>query len=148
MPIEERLGSVADVMQWHDHIPFQYEYTAGIAGEMFLRGLIEGRILAGYCPRCKEYSLPPRIYCVRCYGEIKKFVKAGPVGRVAAISTTGRGGSGERTYAFVTFKGVRGGIIHRLIGKARAGTEVVPRFRPRSERRGSILDIQGFESKR
>ena len=148
MPIEERLGSVAEVMQWVDHIPLHYKYTAGVAGERFLRGLMEGRILAGYCPSCDEYSLPPRIYCVRCYGEITRFAKVGPVGKVSAVTTSSRGKSNEQSYVFVTFKGVRGGIVHRLLGKARAGTAVVPRFRPKSERTGSILDIQGFESKR
>ena len=148
MPIEERLESVADVMQWADHIPLHYEYTAGVAGERFLRGLMEGRSLAGYCPSCNEYSLPPRIYCVRCYGEITRFAKVGPVGKVSAVTTSRRGKSDEQSYVFVTFKGVRGGIVHRLLGRARAGTEVVPSFRPKSERTGSILDIQGFESKR
>ena len=148
MPIGERLESVADVTQWADHIPLHYEYTAGIAGERFLRGLMEGRILAGYCPRCEECSLPPRIYCVNCYGEIRRYVKVGPVGKVSAVTSSGQGSQDERSYVFVTFEGVRGGIIHRLLGRARSGTEVVARFRPRSERTGSILDIQGFESKR
>ena len=58
MPIGERIESVEDVMQWTDTIPFHYEYTAGVAGEKFLRGLIEGKILAGYCPSCEESSLP------------------------------------------------------------------------------------------
>ncbi|MGD0638039.1 MAG: zinc ribbon domain-containing protein, partial [Nitrososphaerales archaeon] len=121
---------------------------AGVAGETFLRGLIEGKILAGYCPSCKKYSLPPRIYCVSCYGEIKKFSKVGPTGKVSAVTTSSRGKPDEQTYVYVTFTGVQGGIVHRLLGKARAGTAVVPRFRPKSERTGSILDIQGFESKR
>jgi len=135
-------------MQWTDGIPLHYEYTAGVAGEKFLRGLKDGRILAGYCPNCKEVSLPPRIYCVKCYGRITKYVRVAPVGKVTAVSSAGRDEAGELKFAFITFKGIRGGMIHRLLGKARAGSEVVPRFKPRSERTGSILDIQGFESKR
>lgn len=138
---------MAEVDQWKDSIPFQYEYTAGVAGEKFLRGLKEGKILAGYCPDCREKSLPARIYCVKCYREITEYVKVGPAGRVKAITRSGKGRKETTTLVFVTFKDVRGGIIHRLIGKGRAGTEVVPRFKPRSERTGSILDIQGFESK-
>jgi len=146
--MEERIESVADVRQWADIIPFQYEYTAGVAGEKFLRGLMDGKILAGYCPNCKESSLPARIYCVKCYGEITKLVKVGPVGKVRAVTSAGKQNTGGQTFVFVTFDGVRGGIIHKLLGNARAGSEVVPRFKPRSERTGSILDIQGFESRR
>jgi len=135
-------------MQWTDGIPLHYEYTAGVAGEKFLRGLKSGKILAGYCPNCREVSLPPRIYCVRCYGKITKYVKVDPVARVAAITSTGRDGVEGSKFAFIKFKGVSGGMIHRLIGKARVGNKVTPLFKPRSERKGSILDIQGFESKR
>jgi uncharacterized OB-fold protein len=148
MPIEERIDSVADVRQWTDSIPFQYEYTAGVAGEKFLRGLISGKLMAGYCPSCKESSLPARIYCVRCYGEITKYVKVGPVGKVKAVTSAKNGSGDALAFVYVTFKDVRGGIVHRLLGKARAGSEVVPKFKPRSERTGSILDIQGFESRR
>ncbi|MDA4114368.1 MAG: zinc ribbon domain-containing protein [Thaumarchaeota archaeon] len=143
MPIEERIESVADIRQWTDTIPFQYEYTAGVAGERFLRGLMDGKILAGYCPGCNESSLPARIYCVRCYGGITEYVEVEPVGKVRAVTS-----AKQDAFAFVTFKDVRGGLVHRLLDRARAGTEVVPRFRPRSERTGSILDLQGFESRR
>src|SRR5580692_9852218 len=146
MPIEERIESVADVRQWIDRIPFQYEYTAGVAGEKFLRGLMDGKILAGYCPGCKESSLPARIYCVRCYGGITEYVEVGPVAKVRAVTHAKQEGS--PAFAFVTFKDVRGGLVHRLLDRARAGSEVAPRFRPRSERTGSILDLQGFESRR
>ena len=148
MPIRERLEDVAEVRQWSDVIPFHYEYTAGVAGEKFLRGLMEGKILAGYCPVCKEAFLPARIYCVVCYGEITKFVRVGPVGRVRALTRSGKGEGGGGAFAFVTFDGVRGGMVHRLLGRARAGSEVVARFRPAMERTGSVLDIQGFEPKR
>jgi uncharacterized protein len=143
----ETLESVSEVRQWNDTIPFHYEYTAGIAGEKFLRGLMAGKILAGFCPACKELSLPARIYCVRCYGAITKYVKVGPVGKVKAMTKVGDGGEGSTTFVYVTFEGVRGGMIHRLLGRARVGSHVSPRFRPKSQRTGSILDIQGFALK-
>jgi uncharacterized protein len=142
---------VEEIRQWTDVIPFHYEYTAGVAGEKFLRGLMEGEILAGYCSACKETSLPPRIYCVKCYGEIRKYLRVRPPGRVAAITSTSIGQGGERleepvTFAYVTFQGVAGGILHRIVGKARVGSAVKPRFRKKRDRRGSILDIEGFET--
>jgi hypothetical protein len=147
LAIGESLGSVAEVTQWRDGIPLQYEYTAGVAGEKFLRGLMSGKILAGFCPACKERSLPARIYCVRCYGAITKYVKVGPVGKVKAITRGREGGGSPTAFVYVTFDGVRGGMIHRLLGKGRVGSQVVPRFRPKAQRTGSILDIQGFELK-
>src|SRR5271166_4166505 len=86
MPIGERAESVSEIGQWQGSIPLQYEYTAGVAGEMFLRGLMQGKILAGYCPRCDESALPLRMYCTSCYGEITKAVRVGPIGRVGAVS--------------------------------------------------------------
>ncbi len=133
-----------------DSIPLHYEYTAGVAGERFLRGLKAGRILAGYCSNCKEASLPPRIYCVKCFGEIRRFIRVRPIGRVAAMTRTLIGQDGARleqqvTFAYVTFDGVAGGILHRVIGRARVGSRVKPRFRKRGDRKGSILDLEGFE---
>lgn len=138
-----------------DAIPLHYEYTAGVAGEAFLRGLMDGKILATYCPNCKRASLPARIYCVDCYGETsKKPVRAGPVGVVRAITKLGPDGAdrgqGEEddagfTFVFVEFPGVSGGMVHRALGKVRAGTRVRPRFKPRAQRAGSITDIVGFE---
>jgi len=146
LTLADQLGSTSEARAWADTIPLLYEYTAGVAGERFLRGLMTGRILAGYCETCKEASLPARIYCVNCYGEIKKFVRVGPAGRISAISRPGK--DGGPTFAYVTFQGVRGGMIHRLLGRGRAGSEVVPRFLPKGQRKGSINDIQGFELKR
>jgi hypothetical protein len=34
------------ILAWKDGIPLHYEYTAGTAGEAFLRGLKVGRIVA------------------------------------------------------------------------------------------------------
>ncbi|MDA4135873.1 MAG: cobalt transporter ApaG [Thaumarchaeota archaeon] len=145
MPMTERLDDVTEVRQWVDSIPFHYEYTAGVAGEKFLRGLIDGKILAAYCPNCKEAALPARMYCVDCYGETTKLIRVDQVGVVKAITRTG-GGAGERVaFAFIEFPEVKGGIVHRLIGSARAGSRVKAKFRPKLERTGAISDVLGFE---
>ena len=126
MPITERLDDVTEALRWTDSIPLHYEYTAGVAGEAFLRGLMEGRLLAGYCPNCKIAALPARMYCVDCYSRTSKFVRAGPAGVVKAL-TRRTADSGEKvTLAFIEFPGVRGGMIHTLIGEARAGSRVQP----------------------
>ncbi len=129
-------------------IPFRYEYTAGVAGEKFLRGLMEGQILAGYCAGCRKTSLPARMYCIECYSPIDRYVRAGPVGVVKAI-TRGTGASGvPETFAFVEFPGIAGGMVHRLLGRARVGSKVKASYKPKRERKGAVSDILGFERPR
>ena len=143
MPITERMNSSDSVRQWAGVIALQYEYTAGVAGQRFLAGLRDGKILGGRCDRCDVNFLPPKIFCVRCFERVDRFVKVPAVGRVAARS--GGGGAGIR-FAFVKFEGVEGGLTHRVVGSApRVGAPVRVRFKPKSQRKGSILDIQGFE---
>jgi uncharacterized protein len=145
LPITERLDDSTGVRSWLDSIPFHYEYTAGVAGERFLRGLIEGKILAGYCTSCDKAALPARMYCVGCYSQIGRYVRAGPVGVVKAV-TRRVGASGEpEAFAFVEFPGVSGGILHRLLGRARVGSSVKARYKPKPERTGAISDVLGFE---
>jgi uncharacterized protein len=145
VPMTERLDDVTEARRWVDAIPFHYEYTAGVAGEAFLRGLMAGRILAGYCPKCRTAALPARMYCVDCYSPTTKFKRAGPAGTVRAMARM-VGDSGEVVkFAFIEFPDVRGGIIHRLIGNARVGSRVRPRFKQRKERTGAISDVLGFE---
>lgn len=145
MPITERLEKATDALRWEDKIPFHYEYTAGVAGDRFLRGVMKGRIVAGYCNSCKKASLPARIYCVECYGPIRRFVRVEQPGRVKAITRTGASGD---VFGYVVFPRVRGGIVHRLIGDAEAGDRVFPRFKPRRERVGAVSDLLGFEKAR
>jgi len=132
-----------------------YIYTSGIAGETFFKALRdEGRILAVHCPVCKTNQLPPRMFCEGCFTELKDFVDVPSEGRVAAVTVSrvdrrGKPVPAPEVYAFVTFKGIqKGGLIHRLLvvpEKAKPGLAVRPRLRPKEARRGTILDIEGFE---
>jgi len=138
--------STGGIVAWKDRIPLAYEYTAGVAGEAFLRGLREGRILASKCGRCGDLRLPPRSYCVVCGGRTRVDVEVVHCGRLSAVSKGG-GPSGE-AFVFVVFAGVSGGLLHRAAKGRRApreGEPVRPRFEPQEARRGSILDVAGFE---
>lgn len=135
---------------WKDKIPLRYEYTAGVAGEKFLRGLQEGRLLASVCPKCRKKYLPPKVYCVDCFEKTGNFREVGPVGTVSALSESHVEFDGTRRatplmFAFITFKGASGGIVHRVSGRGVAvGSSVVPRFKPKTRRVGSLLDIEEF----
>ena len=145
MPITERLDDVIKARRWVDSIPLHYEYTAGVVGEKFLRGLMDGRILAAYCPNCDRAALPARMYCVDCYGQTTKLVAAGPVGLVKAVTRAVGEEDETSVFAFIEFPKVKGGIVHKLIGNARRGSKVTAKFKPRRERTGAISDVLGFE---
>ncbi len=150
MSLKDRITSVERLRSWTDQIPLHYEYTAGVAGEKFLRGLREGRVLASECPSCGNRYVPPKTYCIDCYVEIKRFRQVGPEGVVAALAESSVGFEGNRlvkpkTFAFVVFKGVTGGLIHVVAGTGlEIGSKVVPKFRAPAKRQGTILDIEAF----
>jgi uncharacterized protein len=146
------------ILAWKDGIPLHYEYTAGAAGEAFLRGLKQGRILASKCGTCGEVRLPPRTYCLQCYGRTRMDVELLHFGRIGALSTAHLGAGGAKlasrsrtTFGFVTFEGARGGLVHRILHQGRSdprvGDPVRPLFVPANKRTGSILDLDGFRTK-
>jgi uncharacterized OB-fold protein len=145
------------IVAWKDGIPLQYEYTAGVAGEAFLRALAQGRIVASKCVTCGDVRVPPRTYCLECQGRTRIDVELFQSGAIAALSTAFLANDGATltarsriTFGFVTFEGVSGGLIHRILSEGRSepgiGDPVMPLFLPREERKGSILDLKGFRT--
>jgi hypothetical protein len=141
----ERITRVDRLRSWTDQIPFHYEYTAGVAGERFLRGVKEGKILAAECPSCGKSYLPPKMYCVNCFVATEKYREVGPTGVVSAVTESHVGFDGRRLnkpqqFVFVRFKGVTGGLVQRGEG-LRKGDRASARFRPESRRKGSLRDF-------
>jgi uncharacterized OB-fold protein len=145
------------VVAWKDGIPLRYEYTAGVAGEVFLRALAQGRIVASKCTTCGDVRVPPRTYCLECQGRTRIDVELFQSGGIAALSTTFLARDGTKpkerspiTFGFVTFEGVSGGLIHRILSGGRRepgiGDPVMPLFLPHEKRKGSILDLKGFRT--
>ena len=110
-------------------------------------------MLASRCTACKLDYLPPRLFCEDCFAELTEFVDVPKAGRVAALTTahmdrTGAQLSHPQVWAFVTFDGIRGGLVHRLLvppDQARAGLAVRAKLKPQDARTGTIADIEGFE---
>ncbi|MDV3277332.1 MAG: Zn-ribbon domain-containing OB-fold protein [Nitrososphaerales archaeon] len=148
--MDERITGVDQMRSWTDKIPLRYEYTAGVAGEKFLRGLQHGKILAATCEKCGKSYLPPKMYCVDCFSPISKFEDVGSEGRIGALTESWVDFDGRRTkepsmFAFVTFKGVIGGLVHRVNGKGlKVGSKVLAQFAPEPKRTGSLTDIEWF----
>ena len=142
---------------WEGNLEADYIYTSGIAGERFFVTLRdEGRLLAARCTACDLDYLPPRLFCEDCFAELADFVDVPRVGRVAAVTVAhvdrrGKRLSQAQVWAFVTFRGIRGGLVHRLLvppDRAKVGTAVRARLKPKAARVGAITDIEGFEPDR
>lgn len=144
---------------WAGDIPVTNLYTAGIAGERFLREIQEkGRLVGTRCTTCNLVYLPARLYCERCFARLdQNWMEVPRTGRVhtwtvARIDLDGKPLKEPTPVAMVTFEGVHGGILHKLIGVApeaiKAGMVVEPVFVDRKKRKGSILDIAGFRPAR
>ena len=67
-----------------------------------------------------------------------------------SLSTAKAEDGSRTTFGWVTFEGVSGGLLHRIVRQGRStprvGDVVRALFLPAGERTGSILDIEGFRT--
>ncbi len=56
-------------------------------GDVFVAGLVEGRLLASRCASCGEQSFPPRADCVVCRSGDLEWVEISGRGRVSSFTT-------------------------------------------------------------
>ena len=150
----EHIERVDQLGQWPGEMPVSFLYTVGVAGERFLREIMDkGRFLGSRCPDCRYTYLPPRLYCERCFAELTDWVEVGPRGTVEALTVAHLGLDGEplaepQTFALIRLDGADGLLLHRIKAPAaeelELGATVEPVFQPRAARKGSILDIQHF----
>jgi uncharacterized OB-fold protein len=155
MPILEKVDRFADARAWYGEIPIGSLYTAGVAGERFLRALKdEGRLLATHCEQCDFTYLPPALFCERCFVELTDWVEVGPQAEVLTftVMTVKPDGSPlehPAVVAFVQPDGADGGLLHYLgdvdPAQVEIGMRVMPVYKPSAERQGSILDITHFK---
>lgn len=131
--------------------PVHFRYTAGLAGERFLREIKDnGRLVAARCPKCDLNYLPPRIYCERCMSKLEEYATLENTGTVDSFTVCRKDSDGKdlpqpTTVAFVRFQSAHGGLVHKAKGQVSVGDKVRVVFREKSKRTGSILDIDYFE---
>jgi hypothetical protein len=138
---------------WLDEMPVSSRYTAGLAGERFLRALKEEGVIYGTrCQSCEITYVPARLFCERCMGELSEWVDMGIQGEVHTFTLVFENlDGGLKDYpeivAFIRFGD--GGLVHRLgavsLEEVHIGMPVEAVFRPPQEREGSILDIAYFK---
>lgn len=153
MTFLERTTDPRRFRHWEGNLEADYIYTSGVAGERFFVALRdEGRLLASRCTTCGLDYLPPRIFCEDCFSELTEFVDVPRDGRVSAttvahVDREGRRLARPEVWALVTFRGVRGGLVHRLLvapDRVRVGLAVRAKLKPKGARVGAITDIEGF----
>jgi hypothetical protein len=154
MATTEKMSKTTTPTYWEGEIPVNYVYTYGLAGEAFFRGIKDkGTFLGTRCDECDVTFVPPKIYCDRCFAELKKFEDVGTVGYVDTFTVSFRNMDGSekdrpRILAMIKIEGTDGGIIHYLEGisieEVALGLPVQAIFKPKSQRTGSMDDIIGF----
>jgi uncharacterized protein len=147
----EKVSNNAEIRTWRDHIPLEWKYTAGVAGERFLQLLKQGTIQASVCRSCGKSFLPPKIFCKDCFVQLTEW-KEVPDDSGSIYSFTrvisNSDDSGAQTIVLVKFDGVEGGLVGRFKAgreEPRIGMKVKPVFKKKDQRKGELSDIEHFE---
>ena len=154
MSILEKVDKLHHAVAWRGDIPITSRYTAGIAGEKFLRTIKEeARILGTRCGACGLTYVPATTFCERCFAELDEWVEVASQGTVFTYTVLYRDLDEKRLdppaiLAYVKLEGSDGGLVHYL-GETdpeavHIGMAVEAVFKDAAEREGSILDIAYF----
>lgn len=151
----EQISQIKDIRYVYGEIPVNFAYTLGVAGERFFREIMEnGRFMGTRCRQCEYTYLPPRLYCERCFAGLgDQWVEVSSRGTVEAFTVAHLDLEGQplaepQLLALIQLEGADGLLVHKL-GQIEAedvdiGLLVRAVFRPRRQRKGSILDIRYF----
>ncbi len=147
----DKHGRLHDIVVWPEREEVdKYVYTPGVHGLELAKALMEGRILGVRCSDGKVY-VPPKTFCPDFQqGELVEV--RGPW-RVQGYTVVYEDMYGNRLQRPVVVAIVKPddadvGMIHIVNAdpsSVRPGMTVRPVFRPKEERKGTILDIAYFE---
>lgn len=143
------------ITKWHGEIPLSSLYTAGIAGQVFLERLkAHGEIIGTRCEPCVQVYVPARRFCERCFAELTAYVPVKTEGTIKSFTYCRIGENGAHfkepdVAVLVQLDGTTTVIFHRLLdnqdpSRVAIGGRVKAVIKPKSQRKGSILDIEGF----
>lgn len=143
------------ITKWRGEIPIESLYTAGVGGQMFFKALKQrGEIIGTRCGACSQVYVPARRFCERCFAELTETVKVKPEGAIQSFSYSYVDHRGRRlkqpvASALIQFDGATTVMLHRLIdvedlSRVSIGSRVKAVIKPKAQRTGSILDIEGF----
>ena len=138
-------------------LELRYRYGAGTEAAHYLQVLRDEMAFEGtHCPVCDRVYLPPRPVCGICYVRCDGWVRVGPEGTITGATVietpfidpiTGKQRPVPYGFAFILLDGASTNIFHFVDEvdhrKLLVGMRVRPRFK--SERTGSVTDVEGFE---
>jgi hypothetical protein len=156
MSILEKVDKLPHVKTWPGNIPITSRYSAGLAGEKFLRAIKEKEQIVGtHCSDCDITYVPATIFCERCFRQIDdNWVEVDSCGFVYTYTILYKDLDENDLetpiiLAYVRLDGCDGGIVHYLrevaFEEIYIGMPVEAVFKPAAERQGSILDISHFK---
>lgn len=145
----ERNPKIENARWVEGDLGLHFVYTAGIAGEEFLRALQKGEVLASTCEKCSRTYCPPRIFCEDCFQEIEDRHAVEPRGTLVSLTrleVDELGAPAEpRWVGAIRIDGTDTTLLHRLAGEGLQIGDAVEAVWA-SKRTGSILDIEAFRS--
>jgi uncharacterized protein len=146
----EKISNNAELRTWRDHIPLEWKYTAGVAGERFLQLLKQGTIQASVCRSCGKSYLPPKIFCKDCFVQLTEWkeVSADSASIYSFTKVRENGNPESQVIVLVKFEGIDGGLLGKFKAgreEPRIGMKVKPVFKKKDLRKGELSDIEYFE---
>jgi uncharacterized OB-fold protein len=154
MAITGKVDKLHHAVSWEGDMPITSRYSAGIAGERFLREIKDNaRILGTRCEECDLVYVPAMMFCERCFAELDQWVELPNRGWVFTHTVLYRDLDDKpldppAILVYVKLEGADGGLVHYLgetdVEAVYIGMEVEAVFKEATEREGSILDIQYF----
>ena len=128
---------------------------AGSGGQIFFRALKQhGKLIGTRCTTCAQVYLPARSFCERCFSALTETVEVKRTGQLKSYTICHFDRDRQPlphplSLALVQLEGATTLLLHYLLGvddpeKVEIGSKVEIIIQPRTERVGSILDIEGF----
>jgi uncharacterized OB-fold protein len=133
-------------------LPVAFRYTPGVGNTAFFEALADrGVFLGSRCDECAVTYVPARIFCERCFAELRADVECGPAGTlqswtVGRVDVDGARLEEPETIGLVRLDGADTVLLHRLVDvpDPSIGMRVEAVLRPAEERTASIDDLRGF----
>lgn len=154
MGITEKIRKNEEIKAWPGKFPVQYLYTYGIAGEKFFERIKEeGKFVGTKCKKCNIVYTPPKIYCEKCFEELKNYVNVKDTGIIQTFTILNYDAEGNKLknsqiIAQIKLDNSEGGLIHYVKGEQdtiKIGRRVKAKFKDKNERVGDIFDVEYFE---
>ncbi|MDP9327629.1 MAG: Zn-ribbon domain-containing OB-fold protein [Actinomycetota bacterium] len=131
-------------------LPVRFRYTPGVGATAFFEALRDrGVLLGSRCESCGVTYLPARVFCERCFAELRADTECGPGGSVESFTVAHVGIDGEPlpepvTWATVKLDGADTVMVHRLLDTTAPEIGMRVHAVVRSQRTASIADLEGF----